>query len=183
MTGNAAANRQRLVLIRHATPEPDFNRPPREWPISDQGIAECCALAERLTDAGPTALYSSQEPKAAATAREVAARLGIEWHTWPGLHEHEREALPEYAPAAWHALIRRLFEHPGELVMGLETADQALARFSQAVESLLAETAADPLGIVSHGTVIALYVSLRTGEPAYDIWSRLGMADEIWVSL
>jgi broad specificity phosphatase PhoE len=86
-----------------------------------------------------------------------------------------------HGAAAWQALLQRFFERPDELIFGLETANQALGRFESAVEAVCAEVDADAgaLCIVTHGTVMSLYVGRQRNEPPYSIWSRLLMPDYV----
>jgi broad specificity phosphatase PhoE len=172
-----------LDLIRHAMPVVDYEKPPATWELSEQGAADSRLLAEELQDLGLIELVSSVEPKAAGTAREIAGVLGIEWRTAPGLHEHERDPLPYFGDVEWHTLVRGLFDHPDELMMGRETANAALARFSRAVDEVLADSVHDKVGIVSHGTVMSLYASQLTGEAPYSIWSRLTLPDYVLLTV
>jgi len=58
---------------------------------------------------------------------------------------------------------------------GDETALEARERFASAVESV---TGADPqenIAIVTHGTVLSLFVSQLTGCAVYPFWRGLGM--------
>lgn len=140
-------------------PEIDESLPPHEWPLSDAGRLAAGELGRQLSDRGIATVVSSEEPKASGTAEAFASALGLGWSTAPGLHEHERERMDWHGEDAWHRLIRRLVEHPDELVFGRETASHALARFSAAVELVVGSVDGDagPLAIVSHGTVMSLY--------------------------
>src|SRR5690606_2320553 len=86
-----------------------------------------------------TALWSSTEPKAVDTARAMGEELGLGDVTeLEGLDEHRRGALPIVGDLEWRETIRRLFDRPGELVLGEETADEARTRFGAAIESVVA---------------------------------------------
>lgn len=67
--------------------------------------------------------------------------------------------------------------------MGKEIADQAYDRFSQAVSDVLKSYPSHDLAIVSHGTVISLFVSRRCGIPPFEFWQRLGLPSYVVLSL
>ena len=79
-----------LILVRHAAPRVEPERPSAQWRLSDEGREACRVLAERLKAHRPTAVVSSVEPKAWETAALVAQRLGIPCSAAPDLHEHDR---------------------------------------------------------------------------------------------
>ncbi len=82
----------------------------------------------------PLRCIASDEPKAQQTAQPLADRLGITVEIMPGLHEHERRTVDYLDDEAFQATMARFFAEPDTLVFGEETANQALARFTAAVE-------------------------------------------------
>ena len=164
---------RRLILVKHSAPELDAERPPAEWRLSAVGRERCRPLAEHLAPLSPTAVVSSVEPKAAETARLVAAHLGVECETSEGLHEHQREWLDP--PSAFERAVERFFAEPDRLVFGHETADAAHGRFDAAVARTLERHSGGNPVVVAHGTVIALYVSRRAGVAPFPLWKRLGL--------
>jgi broad specificity phosphatase PhoE len=165
-----------VLLVRHSVPEVDPALGAEEWPLSDEGRRRCGPLAERLRAHGPTAILSSTEPKARETAELVGAELGLEVRESPALRETARRTVPWMERDEFRRAVRRLFERPDEVVFGEESAADALARFSAAVDGLDERTI-----VVSHGTVISLYAAARTGEDTYDVWSRLELPDVVVV--
>ncbi len=178
-----AANPRRLVLIRHALPDIDYGKSPASWPLSASGRAASRALAADLREFGFAELVSSEEPKAAETACEIAGSLGIGWRTAPGLQEHVRDPLPYFGPDEWHELVRAFFDHPDDLIFGRETANEAKERFSRPVDDVVHSTNARSIAIVTHGTVLSLYAAARTGKPPYSIWAKLGIPDYVVLEL
>jgi broad specificity phosphatase PhoE len=170
---------QTLVLVKHARPAANPDIPAALWELSDAGRATCELLARALEAWQPEALIASEEPKAAETARLTAAWLGVPWRTAPGLHEHDRAGAPYFADeAAFAAAIEALFLRPDQRVYGLESASEALARFSAALDVAVEEYTGRSVAIVAHGTVIALYTASLWGLGAragYDLWRRLGL--------
>ena len=168
-----------LVLVKHARPEVRAGVPAARWDLSDAGRAACGPLARALAPWRPEALIASEEPKAAETARLAAQSLGVPCWTAPGLHEHDRTGAPYFADDAnFQAAVEELFSRPDEQVYGRETASEALARFSAALDTAVAAYASQSVAVVAHGTVIALYVAQLWGLDAragYDLWARLDL--------
>jgi broad specificity phosphatase PhoE len=175
----------RLILVKHAQPEQNPTRPANEWLLSDSGRASSLLLAERLCDlcsGPPDAIITSAEPKAAQTGQVAARALGIASDVAPGLHEHDRRNVT-YASskAEFEAHVAELFAKPDQLVFGGETAHTARARFSSAVQTVLAERPAETVSnvvIVAHGTVITLFAAhhdpIAVPVP-FALWQRLGL--------
>ena len=68
-------------------------------------------------------------------------------------------------------------------MLGKETADQARARFSNALQALQTEYPNQSLAIVSHGTVITLFVEKLTGLEPFPFWKKLGLPSFVVFSL
>lgn len=165
-----------LILIRHSTSSQDPARPAQEWGLTAEGRRRCGQLAEQLKKYQPELLITSQERKAWQTTQEIGAWLGIPWFTFPGLHEHARLQVPYFPDAqTFRAAVEKLFRFPQELVFGEETAEQALARFSSALDRALAQFGNRSVGIVTHGTVLSLFVGQRCGVNPWQFWQNLTM--------
>jgi len=148
--------------------------PASEWKLSGEGRRRCMDLARRLAAYDLGAVVSSHEPKAVETGQIVAETLGFPFEIAAGLHEHERGVVRDLGSREdFWAQVARLFEHPDELVLGYETADEAHARFVPAVDSVLARWPATSLAIVSHGTVMTLFISRAAGLDPVPFWKSL----------
>lgn len=166
---------KRLILVKHSLPEIVETIPAREWTLSDEGRARARRLAERLFQYRPEAIVCSVEPKARETASIIAAYPGLAVYAVEGLHEHDRSSSPYYSEEEFQKLVREFFAQPDTLVFGNETGVRSLERFREAVEGILRSHADENLIIVSHGTVIALFVSWLTGCDGYLLWRELGL--------
>lgn len=164
---------RKLILIKHARPQVEAERPSSEWQLSEEGRQSCSALAERLAGHEPGIILSSDEPKAMETGRLLADALGRPFQTALDLHEHERDHVP-YMPTrefvSWMAIF---FKKPRERVLGDESAQETLDRFSAAVDGILAAQPEGNIALVAHGTVIALLAAHRTGMDGYQLWRRM----------
>ena len=166
---------QTVVLVRHSLPEIDPAIPGRLWHLSAEGERRCTVLAERLAGYGLEYIVSSAEPKAVETARVVAGHLGLPCSTKPGLHEHDRSNVSGLSRAGFQASVARLFEQPDALVFGTETAVEARERFASALSAVLARHPTGSIAVVTHGTVLSLYVGHQAGLDPYVLWQSLGL--------
>lgn len=165
-----------MLLVRHSVPEIDPARPSEEWPLSDEGRQRCGPLADRLRAYEPTEIVSSTEPKMHETAELVGAELDLAVRALDGLRETARRTVPWLEADEFRRAVRALFERPEEVTFGEESAAQALARFTAAVDGLGEQTV-----VVSGGTVISLYAAARTGRDAFELWDRLELPDLVVV--
>ncbi|HEY3081083.1 MAG TPA: histidine phosphatase family protein, partial [Chloroflexota bacterium] len=173
----------RLLLIRHSESAPVEGVSPEGWGLTEEGRRRCAALAERLRGRDLPDLVASHEPKAAQTARLVAERLGLPWQTAEGLHEHERDAMPWLGREHWEARIAELFRRPDRLVFGRETARAALERFAAALEPIAAARPGADVAIVTHGTVLTLFVARHNPVDPLAFWKALAMPDLVELEL
>jgi broad specificity phosphatase PhoE len=146
-----------LLIIRHGETPLNVARvlQPADTPLSANGLAQAAALAQRLAgDAAlrPSALVSSDLPRALQTAQAIAAACGLPLLTTPLLHERnfgDLRGLP-YDSLGFDPLTR------DEAPANGESTAQFSARCAAAFAWVLAQQAArgGTLAVVSHGLVI-----------------------------
>jgi len=164
-----------LILVRHSLPEIVPTRPASQWRLSDEGRRRCRALADELAAYRPQVILTSVEPKAVETGRLVADRLGLPCEMSPGLHEHERPDVAFGTREQFETSVAGFFARPGELIFGAETANQAHARFRGAVDDVLAHYPERTVAIVTHGTVMTLFIARANELEPFPFWQRLGL--------
>ena len=76
---------------------------------------------------------------------------------------------------AFKEAMREFFARPAELIFGEETAEAAFSRFSTTIDHLLGEHADRNLLVVTHGTVMSLYLSHWAAIDPYPLWEELGL--------
>ncbi len=172
-----------LILVKHSLPEIDPARPANQWHLSEAGRLRCTALADRLAEYPLDVLVSSREPKAIETAHIVAARLKLPFETAPDLHEHDRSNVPHLSAGQFLTAAARLFDEPDRVVFGAESAVEAERRFARAVSRVTTQHAGHNVAIISHGTVISLFVARHNAVDARELWQRLGLPSFIVLSL
>ena len=173
---------RRVILIRHSVPDIKRDVPAADWHLSAEGTTRARALAGRLHPSGATKVFTSAEPKAVETARALADEWGLAIEAVPGLQEHERPLAQLLSRDEFEQKIRELFTRPSDLVFGAETADQARRRFTMALMRLVTRVTGD-LVVVTHGTVMALFVAEATGVEPFGFWKRQEMPFAVTLTL
>ena len=172
-----------LLLIRHAETKQDPNVPSSQWRLTERAYEACEDLAKRLRRHNLSRIISSEEVKAKETGRVLAKHLGISWSTAPNLHEHERSGVPYTEQAAWLGRLESFFKHPDDLILGSETGTQARRRFDSAARGVLGEYPNEPLAIVAHASVMALFVAHYNEVDVFSFWRGSKMPDVVALSL
>jgi broad specificity phosphatase PhoE len=60
-------------------------------------------------------------------------------------------------------------------VFGAETGVQAQQRFASSLHGVLARHPDSSIAVVTHGTVLALYLAALLDQDPYALWQRLGL--------
>lgn len=162
-----------LVLVKHALPVLDSAVPPSHWRLSSEGEHQSRRLASRLRAYAPLRLVASPEPKALSTGQLIAAELGLKVSAAGGLKEADRLALPLMPKAEHERIVAPIFEDLHRRVLGAESGQEALTRFSAAVGTELAQTEEPNLVAITHGTVISLFVAAHNHIDGFELWKQL----------
>ncbi|MCC6602918.1 MAG: histidine phosphatase family protein [Anaerolineae bacterium] len=148
-----------LILVRHSAVHPDPALPSHEWGLTEDGRSRCRTLAAKLQPYAVDQFITSHEPKAIETGQIMADVFGVPCRSAAGLQEHDRRGVPFFASKGeFETAVTTFFTHPTELVFGAETAVQARERFGTAVTQQLATHPPKNLAIVTHGTVLTLFI-------------------------
>src|SRR5262249_54568034 len=83
----------------------------------------------------------------------------------------------------FEAALARFFAAPEELILGDETATRARQRFTRAASEVIARPGAEDILIVTHGTVVTLFIAAATGIDPFPVWRELGMPCFVALSL
>ena len=165
----------KLILVRHGAPLIDIEQPSETWPLSEDGRAASARLAERLKPHAPNLIVSSAEPKASQTAYLLAVACDADFQTAEGLEEHHRNKAGYLDKGTFENKVVELFRNPDKRVFGEETANQAADRFSKALKSIQRLNPKRRLAIVSHGTVISLWLERNADADGLVTWKMLGL--------
>lgn len=175
------ARMQTLVLVKHSLPDIDPAVPANKWHLSEEGSVRSRILGEKLDRYDLGLVVSSIEPKAMETAEIAAGVLNIPVEAVEGLHEHDRSNVGFLEKERFEQSIGRFFARPADLVFGDETADQAHDRFSKAVYEFSDRFPRVNMALVTHGTVLSLFLSRISELEPFALWKQLGLPS--WVVL
>ena len=166
-----------LILIKHATPVKDPARPSHEWELSDIGREQAIRLAKDLQaqDVAIDLVFTSEEPKAAETGQIIAAEFDRPMHVVTELAEHDRSNVPVMQTREFISSVAQFFKEPNRLALGRETARDAKARITRAIDHIMSENEGKHVAIVSHGTVIALFAAELLEEDPFQLWRQMGL--------
>jgi broad specificity phosphatase PhoE len=166
-----------LYLIRHPSTQPDPAIPASQWWLSEAGRAEVRALVDLSIWKAVSTVYTSTQPKTTVVGELVYQTHSIPFVPLVALDEARRDTWLDLE--AFDAAQRAFFAHPADpAVRGWEPARSAGLRFIAAMDHLLAvHKPADSLAIVSHASILTLYVAhLREITPSYEQWRKIGFA-------
>lgn len=156
---SAGRTPSRLVLIRHSQPVLDCSVPSSTWQLSEHGRGRRLDIVPTVERTEPVHIGAGPESKMLEAASIVGDQLGLRVTAIDELSEHRRPLLPERGQEEWHALIARLFAEPDRLVLGRDTANQCLGRFSHAIGRIADQHRNESFAVVSGATTISLYVA------------------------
>ncbi len=174
---------RQLILIKHSRPQIDPSRPAHEWELGEEGRRLCAPLAQKLAGKEIGVVVSSKEPKAVQTGELVADALSLPAEQADGLHEHDRSNIPHMATRDFQAAIAQFFAEPMQLVLGKETAQQAQDRIDAAVQKVVLDYPDKTIAVVTHGTVLSLFLQRCCGIKPYLTWKQFGLPSFVALSL
>lgn len=159
----------RLLLIRHCQSTAQFP----DAVLTEAGAAAAEALAERLAELAPDALYSSPYERAQATLRPFAARAGLSVRLDPRLKER---VLSSEDRDDWLDHIRRSFDDPDHRAPGGETMREVRERAVAALDEIVSAGHQLP-AVASHGGLISSVLKAMRPAFGFEDWRGLRNPD------
>ncbi len=168
---------RKLLLVRHAQSQLTPGIAPSVWTLTNEGRTRAAQFASLLDEWQPAIIITSEEPKALATGEILGKALNVPVRPHPGLFEHRRPAFETpFSEEEFVLKVEQLFDKPDELVFGEETGNEALERFESGIREVLEQTEGN-VAVVSHGTVMALFVAKYNPVDVKAFWRSLAMPD------
>ncbi len=167
-----------IVFIRHAETKIDPDVPSYQWTLTETAYQACKDLARELQTLNLKCIVTSKEFKAKETGRVIAEVLHLPYEELEHLHEHQRKYVPFMDAKTFQQILQAFFANPDKLIWGQETANQALQRFDQAVKDVLRQYP-QPFAIVTHASVLSLFIAHYNTLNAYTFWQDLKMPDKV----
>ena len=110
------------------------------------------------------------------TGQALADAFKLTIATELDLGEHRRETATYFdSEAKFRAAVHDLLTNPDQLIFGEETGTQAYRRFRTAIDNILADYAGKTVIVVTHGTVMSLFLAQAAGVEPVEFWESLGM--------
>ncbi|MGN6485203.1 MAG: histidine phosphatase family protein [Thermomicrobiales bacterium] len=171
-----------LIIVRHAQPEVDPDRPAASWPLSPAGRDAATALGDRLRAIGSLRIITSRELKAIQTGEAIASTQPI--ITDHRFGEQGLGTVPYLPAGAFKEQVTAHFEQLDAPILGDESSREASVRFDAAINERIGDLAKGTIPtVVSHGRIISAwltgYARPEHGEPiaASSLWGSLRMPD------
>ncbi|ATG55683.1 hypothetical protein CFK41_13555 [Brachybacterium ginsengisoli] len=164
---NATGRRTTIILARHG--EAAYPEGEDGGVLTEAGLEQARALAERMSDRGVDAVVSSELSRARQTAGIVAERVGREVQVLPGLHEYRSGDEPYSIPALGAALMAWLAGDLEARMLGGESGAEIVRRVLPVLEDLARRHEGGTVVVLMHGgAILATLGSIapgRTGLP------------------
>ncbi len=171
-----------IAFIRHSKTLIEPQEPIVLWGLSDEGIVRAKSLSANDVIKGIQVMYSSLQTKALETALYLAKPNGIPIRTNNDFTEitsftnkfiADKEDYEQNLHDFYHDIIERIAEG--------ETHEEALKRFNQALEQVIAEEAkndVEKIGIISHGYILSYFTAEYVDNTTpYDLHKKIQMPD------
>jgi broad specificity phosphatase PhoE len=165
----------KLYLMRHAESQGNAEfrlQGRREFPLTERGIRQAEALAERLAERDITAIYASPLQRTMQTAQVLSQRLSIPITQEERLAEYDFgdaisglkwEEIRSQFPDIIRALGRDDAQYPR--YPGEEGRAAFTARVSEAMSEIVARHTDQSVAVVTHAGPIVAYVVESLGTP------------------
>ena len=174
----------RVILVRHAEPQVDTDIPASAWILTVRGEDATRRLVSRIAALRPATVVSSPECKALQTAGLLVEALDLSMTSDERFAEQGAESGAfEVDYAKWRASVQEHFARPDDVVLRGESSRAAGGRFGSGIALLKEKHPATTPVIVSHGRIMASWLSQLAGSPAMEVWTALRMPDLIDVDL
>lgn len=169
----------KLIIVRHGQTLWNLERKYQghsDIALTDTGLKQAQAVAERLADEAVAAVYASDLSRAYKTAGYIAAKHNLTVHTVPELREikfGDWEGLTyEEISVRWPGLLGKLWTTPDELqIPGGETFHQLKARAYTAIEKIVADHPDQTVAVVAHGGTIGTILCAVLDIHLNHVWS------------
>lgn len=174
-----------FVFIRHAKTIPEKNVLSYLWDLDQDGEGKIAKIANLKIIQELDYLYASTEKKAIETAKGVTKKLPkmkfSNVVTDPRIREVDRSRGKFYEnPDEFKMIVKESFENKDQSIHNWESCVNALNRFIEFIRDLELKYASTDvtIGIVSHGTIMALYFA-KIGNYYSDVTKLFKMWEDM----
>lgn len=167
-----------LIFVRHSQTAKEPHVPSHNWLLSKEGKEKAKELAAQLSEYEIDLIITSKEDKTRETANIIKHELKLKPVVeMDDLEETRRTSVPFFSdPEKFKGEIKNAMERMDDIVFGEESFAAAQKRFIRSVNLILKEYAdKETVVVVTHGTVLSLYLEHLTRIKAYKFWHRMNM--------
>ncbi|MBR1771437.1 MAG: histidine phosphatase family protein [Lachnospiraceae bacterium] len=157
-----------IYLMRHGADDPDRLGGWSPYGLTDIGRQQASDAAERITNVGIAAIYSSDLPRAKETAEIVATRLRLPVTFLPAFRETNNGLLAGMLKSEAKFLYPGLYWNALEWTQRYpngESPELFFERISQAWKTFKQENAEKTVLLVTHGGVINIIMCIEKQSP------------------
>lgn len=169
----------KLIIVRHGQTLWNLERKYQghsDIALTDKGLKQAEAVAERLAAEKMDAVYASDLSRAYKTAQYIADKHNLAVSVVPALREikfGEWEGLTyEQISAKWPGLLGKLWTTPDELqIPGGESFQELKVRAYAAIEKIVADHPEQTVAVVAHGGTIGTILCAVLDIHLNHVWS------------
>lgn len=166
--------KNKYLILRHAETIKDPNMHPKDWLLTPDALEKINQYMSEGIFNNLTKIFSSAEPKAVATSKPVSTYLNLPISEMEEFVEVRREK--KFLTDEEFLLQKQQeLEIRTEKVNGVESGDEALARFLSGIEKLENEFTNEDILIITHGTIMTLFLTSYKNDFSniFENWKNL----------
>jgi len=157
---------KKIIIVRHGETEYNVEKRLQGWldvPLNKNGLLQARKVAERLMHEVVTAIYSSDQKRALATAKHISKKLGVKPHKRKALREDRMGVLEGWQWEDQDELKQRIWEQRSLAhksgdhdwrIEGGESYKEFVTRVKKFLRKIEKIHPEDTIMLVSHGGTI-----------------------------
>lgn len=167
-----------LVFIRHSKSLVNPSIPITTWGLSEEGVALAKKLNELTQVKTLDVIYASLQTKALETAVLATKNTGIQIKVDNRLTESTSFTNKFVSLEELEQNTKKYYFGKQVSINNGETAEEALNRFTAAVNDIIgSEAAKNNIGIVSHGNILATFSEQYVNKDAFQLVENIKQPD------
>lgn len=175
--------KNKYLILRHAETIKGPNKPAPEWDLTADALEKINYYISERKFSDITKIVSSSEPKAVATGKPIAIHLNLPISEMEEFVEVKREKK-FLTDEEFLDQKKRELTNLYQIENGVESANQALARFERGIQKLEEKYLDENILIITHGTIMTLYLAKINNDfgSIYENWKKLKFCDLIIIN-
>jgi broad specificity phosphatase PhoE len=168
----------KITFIRHSKTKVEPEKSIVLWGLADEGIMKAQTLSKDKAIKRLDVVYSSLQTKAIETMLYLAKPNALPMRTHMDLTEITSFTNKFYSGDEYSSQIEQYYARELDRIAGGETIDEALKRFTGALESIVGqESQSQNIGIVAHGYILSFFTGKYSDLKPYDLHKTIQQPD------